>query len=139
MTLVGYQNQYSFFLFEVWRRRVIYGTLACSIVHTLASPFPGLWLVAGLWVDITIYKYQLQLCSSTSSVLSVVFVCPLDTSWNHWASKCYYYCYYSRSLPPPPPPLCKGNSFWEGWVSSSLAGCVGVIWLIPGWFSPVSV
>ena len=41
------------FLNEVWRR-VIYGMLRHSIVHTWSGPFPGLWVVAGLCGHISI-------------------------------------------------------------------------------------
>ena len=39
---------------------LFYGTLELSIVRTWDSPFPGLRLAAGLWVDIFAYKYKLQ-------------------------------------------------------------------------------
>ena len=48
---------------EPWRRRLIYGTLECSIVYMWANPFLGLWLVAGFGIDILVYKYQLQFSS----------------------------------------------------------------------------
>ena len=35
-----------------------------------ASPFPRLWLCAGLWADMLVYKYQFQLSCGTGSVLS---------------------------------------------------------------------
>ena len=50
-SLVGCQNQHSFVqqaeLDLQLNSEVIYGTLVHSIVHMQASPFPGLWLVAG--------------------------------------------------------------------------------------------
>ena len=46
---------------------LFYGTLGCSIMHTWASPFPGLWLAAGLRLDIFVHKYQLHFNTSTRS------------------------------------------------------------------------
>ena len=61
---------------EVWRR-FINGTLEHSTVHRQASPFPRLWLVTGLGVDISMYKYQLQFISGMGSVFHYSLV--------HWA------------------------------------------------------
>ena len=68
---------------ELWRRKTIYGTLGHSTVNTWTSPFPGLWLVAGLRVDILVYKYQLQFSSSTVSALSFWLTVLGHTSAGH--------------------------------------------------------
>ena len=66
------------------------------------SPFSRQWLVAGsmnwyMYTSVCIYIYSrlLQSCHGLSIDLPSVlfFVCQLDASWGHWASKCCYYCY----------------------------------------------
>ena len=52
------------------RRRVVHGTLEHVIVCTWESPFHGLWLGACLWVEVFLYKCQLQFSIVAETVMS---------------------------------------------------------------------
>ena len=54
---------------ELQKEELFYGTLWCSIAHMWTSSFPQLWLAYDLWVDILVYKYQLQFNTCTGFVL----------------------------------------------------------------------
>ena len=101
------------------RRRVIYGTF---IVCMWVGPFPGFWLAASLWVEVFLYKYQLQISffvENSWDKACFIFVCQLNDGWDPYGKRCY--CYYSTS---PPPPSHMGNSFSWGKRSSFKPGWV---------------